>query len=138
MRALFGDDLVYTPQGGGDVGRRMARALEDALAAGAPAAIVVGTDVPALDARDVRSALARLRTHDVVLGPAADGGYYLLGLKVHAPHLFVDIDWGTSRVRAQTLAAAARRRLTVSRLRTLADVDEPGDVTADLLRPEGP
>ena len=85
MAALFGDDVRYTPQGGGDLGERMHRAIGCALDEGAPCALVVGTDVPALDARMLRAALGRLRTHDVVLGPTTDGGYYLVGLKAPAP-----------------------------------------------------
>src|SRR5437763_1805775 len=68
--------------------------------------------------------------HDVVLGPAVDGGYYLIGLRRAAPQLFAGVDWGTGRVLAQARAAAGRAGLSVALLPTLADVDVPGDLVA--------
>ena len=86
-----------------------------------------GADVPELSADILQQALAGLREHDVVLGPAADGGYYLIGMKHDQPELFAGIEWGTERVGAQTRAASRRQGLSIAELPTLDDVDLPED-----------
>jgi rSAM/selenodomain-associated transferase 1 len=116
---------AYRPQGDGGMGERLARAT----AAGAPA-VVIGSDCPGLTADLLRAAFDRLSRSDVVLGPAVDGGYYLIGVRRSAPRLFAGIDWSTDRVLAQTRAAAVEARLSVALLPPLADVDVPDDLTA--------
>ena len=78
---------------------------------------------PTCRPRILLDACAGLREHDVVLGPAADGGYYLIGMKRDRPGLFAGVDWGTGRVLAQTRAAIERQGLSVLELPTLSDVD---------------
>ena len=115
----------YHPQGDGGLGERLARATS----VGGGPIVVVGSDCPALSGDVIRAAFHRLEQHDVVLGPAADGGYYLIGLRRPAPRLFAGIDWSTDRVLAQTLAAAEQIGLTVAPLLpTLSDVDVPADL----------
>ena len=115
-------------QGDGDLGARMQRAFESALA-GAERAILVGSDIPALSPRYLRDAdQALARGDDAVIGPAEDGGYALIGLSRCDPELFRDIPWGGSEVLAQT-----RRRLVAlswrsSELPVLWDVDRPEDL----------
>ena len=117
-------NLRYQPQGDGNLGERLAQATS----ACGPV-VVIGTDCPALSGEIIRDAFRRLDRHDVVLGPAADGGYYLVGLRRPAAGLFAGIDWSTDRVLAQTLAAAERLALTVAPLLpTLSDVDVPADL----------
>jgi hypothetical protein len=123
MRRWLGDDLYYRPQVAGDLGRRMAVAL----AAGAPA-VLVGTDCPDLTPAILAGAFAALADHDLVLGPAFDGGYYLIGLREPRPELFAGIAWGTDRVLAGTLAIAGDLGLTVAQLEPLADIDRPEDL----------
>jgi len=89
--------------------------------------VVFGADVPDLSAALLHQAFDGLREHDVVLGPAVDGGYYLIGMKRDRPELFAGIDWGTARVCAQTRAAIGRQCLSVAELPTLGDVDRPED-----------
>jgi hypothetical protein len=89
-----------------------------------------GSDIPELTVAILHQALAGLRGHDVVLGPAADGGYYLIGMKRDQPELFAGIDWGTGLVCAQTRAAIGRQGLSVAELPTLGDVDLPEDAVA--------
>ena len=122
---------MLLPQGDGDLGERMARAIADAFARGARRAAVIGTDVPWIAREDVLDALESLDDHDVAVGHATDGGYYLLALKRPEPELFRDIPWSTPQVLAVTLDRAARLGRGVRVLRTLGDVDTAEDLAAD-------
>ena len=114
-------------QQGDDLGERMAHALADELAAGAERAILIGTDCPLMSANYVAQAEAALASADVVLGPAEDGGYVLIGCSRAVPEIFREIEWGTNRVLEQTLKSASQAQLRVSQLDTLWDVDRPED-----------
>jgi rSAM/selenodomain-associated transferase 2/rSAM/selenodomain-associated transferase 1 len=126
FRAAFGE-RCYRRQTEGDLGARMAHAF-GAMLADARAAVIIGTDCPALTARIVSDAFGALRDHDLVLGPATDGGYYLIGLRRPIPDLFDRMSWGTSGVLSETLARAERLGLGVHLLPSLDDVDEPSDL----------
>ena len=128
FRAWLGQDLRYCKQGSGDLGSRMRHAIRQAFTGGAEHVIVIGTDVPGISTDILQQATTALRDHDIVLGPAADGGYYLIGLKHDYQELFADIDWGTERVADQTRAAIRRLRLTWSEMTVLNDVDRPEDL----------
>ena len=122
--------VTLRQQVAGDLGVRMSMALQRCLA-DARAALLVGADCPALSARDIEQALEQLRRGaDIVLGPARDGGYYLVGM--HAPHdrLFTDIPWGSTQVLARTLQHAARLGLRTRLLDTRDDIDTPDDYLA--------
>ena len=114
-------------QRGEDLGQRMFHALASALADGADRAILIGTDCPLMSAAYVAQAEAALDTADVVVGPAEDGGYVLIGLKRAEPALFRGIDWGTDQVLEQTLGAASQAHCSIAMLATLWDVDRPED-----------
>jgi rSAM/selenodomain-associated transferase 1 len=118
-------------QAEGDLGARMAAAFDEAFGTGARRVVIVGTDVPGLGREDVREALEGLDEHDVVVGPATDGGYYLLALKAPAPELFRAVPWSTPGVLAATLERAAHLGRSVRVLRTLGDVDTVEDLAAD-------
>jgi rSAM/selenodomain-associated transferase 1 len=129
LRAWLGDDLIYCPQPEGDLGQRLTTALDWAFAQGYASALVVGTDCPGLDAAILTQGVTALaRGADCVLGPAQDGGYYLLGLREPQPLLFQDIAWSTEVVLAQTVAQAQRLGLTPTYLPTLSDIDTPEDL----------
>lgn len=128
MRSWLGLAPLVRPQGQGDLGRRMARALHQALAEGEERAVLVGTDCPHRDDRMLAQAFQALAEHDLVLGPAQDGGYHLVGLRRPAPAIFQDMAWGTSQVLGQTLEAARRAGLSVHLLPTLPDIDRPQDL----------
>jgi rSAM/selenodomain-associated transferase 1 len=114
----------------GSLGERMAHAFAEAFAAGAGRVAIIGTDCPKLTPDLLRQAFAQLATHDLVVGPATDGGYYLLGMtKLHAS-LFIDKQWSTSTVLPATLADAEHLGLRVAQLPTLADVDSGSDLAA--------
>lgn len=134
VRAWLGDDgpADFVPQGGGDLGARMARTAEAAFARGAPGVVVVGTDAPAVDAGTVRRALDALRTADVVLGPSADGGYYLIALGSPRPALFRDMPWSTELVFRETMSRCAALGLRVTCLPVESDIDAASDVTPEL------
>lgn len=128
MAELFGKQHVYLRQREGDLGNKMHRALVEAFARGARRVVVIGTDCPALDCDLLGAAYEALETHDGVIGPARDGGYYLIGLRRPCQPLFERITWSSPHVMDQTLRRAAEAGLTVYRLPMLADVDEPHDL----------
>ena len=127
VRRWLGDDLDLQPQIGGDLGFRMQRAMEQAFAKGAQRVVLLGTDVPAMTSALVRQALDHLSDHDLVLGPSRDGGYWLVGARQPVP-VFSPVDWGTSRVLAQTLDLARRHNLRAARLEPQQDLDTPRDL----------
>ena len=115
------------PQGPGDLGTRLARAFQECFAQGSQAVVVIGSDCPAVVPDDIESAWRSLATNDVVLGPARDGGYWLIGLRAPRPCLFETIPWSTSEVLETTLRRASDARLAVQLLRTLQDIDTVED-----------
>ncbi|MBD1890971.1 TIGR04282 family arsenosugar biosynthesis glycosyltransferase [Coleofasciculus sp. FACHB-SPT9] len=128
MEDWLGADIIYQPQGEGDLGQRMKSAFQTAFAAGIEGVAIVGTDCPGLDAKIMAQAFEQLNGHDLVLGPAMDGGYYLIGLRRMIPELFEGINWGTSEVREKTVAIAISLGLAVAYLPPLFDVDRPEDL----------
>ena len=135
--------LAWIAQEGGDLGARMAAAFDAAFARGARRVALIGTDVPGLSLDHVRTALASLEGHDLVLGPAHDGGYYLIGLTRPCPGLFRGIAWSTASVFAATTERAAALGLAVRVLEPLRDIDTEDDVRAEWPRirslvPPGP
>ncbi len=145
MRDWLGPDMDYVAQADGDLGARMYFGVHRALESGAARVVVIGTDCPELSPHHIGQAFAQLHTHDVVIGPSEDGGYYLIGLRTPIADLFVDIDWGTENVFQSTMEIAAAAELRVSVLPQLRDVDLPADLpvwreTQTLSRPglEGP
>jgi rSAM/selenodomain-associated transferase 1 len=128
MRERFGDSFPYLPQGSGDLGDRMVRAIAEVFAAGAARVIVVGTDCPDITSDLAEEAFERLATADVVLGPATDGGYYLIGLRRPIPALFAGIAWGQETVLRETRKRADELGLATSLLTALSDVDRPEDL----------
>ena len=123
----FGTSLPCVAQVEGDLGERMLAAFRGMLRV-SRSGVIIGTDCPDLSAGLLTLAFEALQTADVVLGPANDGGYYLIGLKRPVPALFENIKWSTPTVLARTLERAASLGLSVQLLPTLNDVDEPRDL----------
>jgi rSAM/selenodomain-associated transferase 1 len=121
--------FALTPQGDGDLGRRMAAFIQQQTAAGAGAVVLVGADSPTLPVEYVEQAFRELERADVVLGPAMDGGYYLLGCRPNPPPLFEGVAWGGAHVLADTIAALADPRWKLALLPPWYDVDAPEDWT---------
>jgi uncharacterized protein len=128
MQNWLGSEWRYCPQPGGDLGTRMAHAVQAAFSAGAQRVVVIGTDCPDLVAEKLVQAFQVLETHDLVLGPAVDGGYYLIGLSQCVPTLFANIAWSTCEVLQQTVEAAKQANLSIGYLARLADIDRPEDL----------
>jgi rSAM/selenodomain-associated transferase 1 len=125
--------LEFRPQVGGDLGERMERAFDECFA-DAEQVCIVGTDVPGLGSESVGAAFRALDAHDAVLGPATDGGYYLLALRRPRPELFERIPWSSSAVREITLDRLAACGATVHILEAKTDVDVGADVPRRLRR----
>jgi hypothetical protein len=128
MQAWLGPDLCYVSQGEGDLGDRMARSFQTAFAAGERRTLIIGTDCPDLDAKILIQAFAALEHTDLILGPAIDGGYYLIGLRRPIPELFVGIAWSTAQVRQRTIEIAEQLGLAIALLPPLSDIDTPADL----------
>jgi rSAM/selenodomain-associated transferase 1 len=116
--------LKRIPQGEGDLGMRMERALRTLLAGGCGAAALIGTDTPDLPVALVAEAFAALRQADAVAAPAADGGYVLVGERRHVPELFRDIPWSTAGVLAATRQRAAELAVDFREVGGWEDVDD--------------
>ena len=118
----LGPGIEIGDQGDGDLGDRLARASSDAPV------ILLGSDGPDLRPEHVQAAVDGLGPHPAVIGPAEDGGYWLLGLAAPAPHLFVDMPWSTDAVCRITLQRLKAGGLDPLILETLADLDRPEDL----------
>lgn len=129
MQNWLGSDIVYQPQAEGDLGSRMAQAFQAAFSSGMDSAIIIGTDCPGLNTKLIAKAFQALEQNELVLGPATDGGYYLIGLRRLIPKLFKGISWGTSEVLQQTVAIAEKLKLAIAYLPPLSDVDRPEDLS---------
>ncbi len=130
MRELAGPGIDLIAQRGEDLGTRLAHAFEDVFRLGAESVVVIGSDLPDLPAGVIEASLARLRLRGdrIVLGPAADGGYYLIGMNRPCPAVFNGIAWSTERVLAQTVDAARAEGLDVALLDEWADIDDERDL----------
>lgn len=128
MSAWLGEKLRYRPQSEGDLGDRLTKAFATAFAAEMERVAAIGIDCPDLDATLLTRAFSLLETADLVLGPAVDGGYYLIGMSRFVPELFVGIAWSTATVLEETRAIAQRLGLAIAYLPQLNDVDRPEDL----------
>ena len=130
MRAWLGE-LSYRPQPEGDLGARLAHAFaEHFVAKPLEPALAIGCDAPGVDAAIIKQARGALRSKDIVLGPASDGGYYLIGLAQHRRELFEGIPWGTDRVFECTIGICDAIGSEPAILPELQDVDRAADLTA--------
>ncbi len=130
MRRWLGDGTPYEAQGEGDLGQRMERTFQDSFARGSSATVIIGTDCPSLTPDILVAAFEGLQEHDIVIGPAADGGYYLIGLRKPLPEIFSGIDWGTETVLRQTLATLEGTEPDIHWLPPLNDIDTADDLAA--------
>jgi len=110
-------------QEGADLGERMNNAFASALSEGAEKVVIIGSDCPGITTELLQKAFQALSNHDLVIGPALDGGYYLLGMKSKHPALFQDISWSTENVAHQTRSKAQELGLSTAELIPLSDVD---------------
>lgn len=119
----------HRTQWGSDLGERMANAIADGLDRYTKV-VVVGSDCPAIDRSYLREAIEALDGNDVVLGPAQDGGYVLIGARVVCREIFLGIDWGQSTVFNETVEILTKRKMSWQSLSVLPDIDRPEDLPA--------
>ncbi len=124
----WGKGLPCHPQPPGDLGARLDGVFETAWREGASRAVAIGTDCPALTSAHLDRAFAALSRIPAVLGPARDGGYYLIGLSRRVPGVFEGIPWSTPEVLAKTLEKLDQRGIRPELLETLSDVDVAEDL----------
>ena len=131
MQDRFGSiNTSFVPQCEGDLGSRLHHAAKAAFDAGIKKVVIVGTDCPDIDAKYLIQAFDALNQSDIVLGPAFDGGYTLIGLKAPHPELFSGIEWGTDNVLSTTLEQCKAMKQKVHLLGPYSDVDHPEDLIA--------
>lgn len=116
-----------TPQDDGDLGQRMAAFFTQQLDRGAAATVLIGTDSPTLPVAYIEQAFVALRTADVVLGPATDGGYYLVGCGKRLPPIFAGIRWSSASVLAETVAKLTEPDWKLALLPPWYDIDTLAD-----------
>ena len=122
------DSFAMQPQVDGNLGRRIHAFLAGELADGADRVVVIGADTPTLDPTIVVSAFLCLEGRDVVLGPAADGGCYLIGARRSAPPIFEGVDWETPNALGQMIGHLAGTGLSLSTLPPWYRISRPEDV----------
>lgn len=124
------DNMIYDKflQQGADLGERMTEAMCEAFAAGKDRVIVIGTDCIELETYMIKEAFAVLESNDVVLGPAADGGYYLLGMRKFFPTLLEDKDWSSSDLLMDTILDLKKMNARYYLLKTLNSLNTPEDL----------
>jgi hypothetical protein len=130
LRSWLGKAYSLLPQTGIDLGERMELAFQLAFDEGAEEAVLIGTDIPALTASVVTDAFGAFKRYDAVIGPANDGGYYLIGFrkKSFTPSLFRTMTWSTDRVFEETLDRLRKAARTVLTLPEYVDVDTRDDL----------
>jgi hypothetical protein len=133
MKKWLGNGFDYRPQDPGHIGCRMRTAFKEAFTTGAKAAVLVGSDIPGISPLILQKAFTALSDDNMVIGPARDGGYYLIGLGAETfsrigHDLFDRCDWGGDTVFAETVASAGRNGVDSMRLEELADIDRPEDL----------
>jgi rSAM/selenodomain-associated transferase 2/rSAM/selenodomain-associated transferase 1 len=128
MAEWLGENVNLVSQEGRDLGEKMSNAFRHSFANGEDRAVIIGTDCPGLTVAIMERAFASLADNDLVIGPATDGGYYLIGLAQETPALFSGVSWGTERVFAQTREIAKSHGLQLATLPQLTDIDRPEDL----------
>ena len=136
VRTWLGQQYHYMPQLGDDLGDRMERAFSRVFADDVEEAVLVGCDIPGLTAVIIDDALQSLENHDSVIGPASDGGYYLIGFRKSSyyPPIFRGMSWSTSGVFGETVERLGRASLSMHVLPECTDVDTREDLVKMLGR----
>ena len=115
-------------QNGNDLGERMKNAFKKSFSEGYKKILIIGTDCPDVDENILEIAYEKLDQFEVVIGPALDGGYYLLGMKKECSFLFQNVEWSTDQVLNQTINLCKNNNLTYFLLPELQDIDEEKDL----------
>lgn len=121
-------DYFFHPQKGKDLGDKMSQAFQEVFEKGFDQVLIIGTDCYELKSKHLQEAFTAIKKNDVVIGPARDGGYYLLGMREFSPNLFRGIAWSSESVLRATLKNAADAGLSSQLLEMLNDVDRYEDL----------
>ncbi|WP_024545463.1 TIGR04282 family arsenosugar biosynthesis glycosyltransferase [Picosynechococcus sp. NKBG15041c] len=128
MQTWLGDQWHYQRQRGQDLGDRLIHAFQASEDQGYTKTVVIGIDCPGITGEILTAAFCQLDSAAVVLGPAVDGGYYLIGLHQNIAALFTDMPWGTATVFQETQTRCQRLNLSLALLPALQDIDYPEDL----------
>lgn len=133
LQVLIGDDAIYIPQMGADLGERLASATQWAIEQGYTKILLVGSDSPTLPIGYITKAFTLLDSQDITLGPSTDGGYYLIGFSaanvaMTVPFIFEEIAWSTADVFQQTVARIRSLKVTLGLLPPWYDIDAAADL----------
>lgn len=128
MQQWLGDQYHYQLQSDGDLGDKMYFALKDSFSKDSQRVVIIGIDCPSLSVDILNQAFTSLSNHDMVIGGADDGGYYLLGLRKLEKTLLENINWGTNTVFSQTMTIAQQLNYKIYQLPILKDIDRPEDL----------
>jgi len=121
-------EVQYLPQIGNTLGDRISNAFKEVYSNGADKTVIIGTDCLEVTSEIINKAISLLGETQVVLGPAEDGGYYLLALNQDRPQIFQDINWSTEHVLNQTVSKIVENKLNYQKLKTLKDIDTVDDI----------
>ena len=126
----LGKSHTISPQSGTDIGEKMANAIQDAFTHGCRRAILIGTDIPEIDEKIIDAAFEGLNSNSAVIGPARDGGYYLIGFRKSGwkPYVFKNIPWSTDQVFDITMSRFREQNTALYVLPELLDIDTMGDL----------
>lgn len=132
MIKWLGKDFMYSPQRGSDIGKKMGNAFVQSFSEGSERVVLIGSDIPDIPNSVIHKAFSSLDKSDAVLGPASDGGYYLIGFKNGSflPDVFHGIPWSTPSVYRETTEVFRRSNYRVHILRQWNDVDTLDDLRA--------
>ncbi len=114
-------------QANGNLGEKMKQAFKTEFENGAKKVVIIGSDCPEIETSILEKTFKELDTHQIVIGPAVDGGYYLLGMNTFYPFLFEDKPWSTAEVYSQSVGAIQKHKLDYFTLPTLRDIDTEED-----------
>lgn len=128
VRNWLGAHREILPQSTGDLGNKMEQAFAEAFSKGFRRVVLIGSDIPTIDREKIRRAFGKLSNHPVVLGPANDGGYYLIGLRQPHTEIFTGISWSSSAVLAQTIKKIKKLNLNFALVEPETDLDVYQDV----------
>ena len=130
LRNWLGEEYLYIPQRGEDLGERMKNGFTEALAMNFKRVVLIGSDIPGLPLDFIEEAFQSLEEKDAVIGPSFDGGYYLIGFKDKKffPGVFKGIPWSSERVFEETMKILKREGLTVHTLQPRRDIDTIEDL----------
>lgn len=134
MQELAGFDFEYATQTTGSLGDRLNSAFAEAFKNGAKKVLAIGTDCVEITTDIIAHAVNALKSHDAVIGPASDGGYYLIGLGTFLAGLFAEISWSTEHTLAQTMERLRSYQFSIFLLPELSDIDTPEDVKRSMLK----